>query len=350
MTRHIIRRIFQAIPTIFGVTLIGYMIMAAAPGGPVAIYAFQGDPTKMSTEQGQRLAEQLGVNDPWPIQYLRWLAGDDWMWWKNQDVDGDGVIDARTNVSYGIIRGDFGDSFRYRRPALELIAERLPATIELGVAALVVSLGLGVPIGLLAAITRGGWFDNFSRVFAVVGNAVPAFWMGLMLLLIFSFNLGWLPSGHRCDPVQYSREPCPPVTQRLEYLLLPTVVLALGGVAGYSRYMRTSMLETINSDYVRTARAKGLPSRMVWFKHAARNSLIPLATFLGPSLVGIIGGAVITETIFSWPGLGLLTIKSINQQDYPVVMASVLISAILTIIAYIISDILYAVFDPRIRY
>jgi peptide/nickel transport system permease protein len=119
MTRHIIRRIFQAIPTIFGVTLIGYMIMAAAPGGPVAIYAFQGDPTKMSTEQGQRLAEQLGVNDPWPIQYLRWLAGDDWMWWKNQDVDGDGVIDARTNVSYGIIRGDFGDSFRYRRPALE---------------------------------------------------------------------------------------------------------------------------------------------------------------------------------------------------------------------------------------
>jgi peptide/nickel transport system permease protein len=284
------------------------------------------------------------------MQYLIWLTGNDWMWWKNLDYDDDGQIDSDI-IRYGVLRGDFGRSIKYKRPTMDLIGERIPATLELGVAALVVSLTLGVPIGILAAIWRGGFFDNFTRIAAVVGSAVPIFWLGLMLLMFIGVGLDqrWA-RGNQCDKTVYSRQPCPAIFLRLEYLLLPTLVLAYGGVAGYSRYMRTAMLDTINSDYVRTARAKGLPPRTVWFRHAARNAMIPLATFLGPALVGVLGGAAITESIFSWPGLGRLLVEAVSGRDYPLVMASVVIGAVLTIVAFIISDLTYAIVDPRIRF
>lgn len=356
MTRHIIRRLIQAVPTIFGVTILSYLIMTAAPGGPAELLTFglqtNDDATNPLRDQ---IVERWSLDDPWPIQYLTWLTGNDWMWWKNEcsiDADtGEEVCEERY-VSYGVLRGDFGTSIQKRLPVADLIMQRLPATMELGVAVLLVSLFIGVPVGILAAVWRGSLFDNSARILAVIGNAIPNFWFGLILLLIFSFTLSWLPSGGRCDKVQYSRTPCGevPITARLPYLLLPTVVLAYGPVAGYSRYMRTSMLDTINSDYVRTARAKGLSQRSVWLVHAARNALIPLATFLGPALVSILGGAVVTEQIFSWPGLGQLFIQAISARDYPIVMASVLISAVLTVVAFIISDILYAAFDPRIRF
>lgn len=361
MTRHIIRRLIQAIPTLFGVTLLSFLIMSAAPGGPLTFLAFS-DPQNMPPEEMERQAALYGLDAPWFVQYARWLLGTDIV-----PVPGAEEIAAEQDTESarrasevrgcsiqvterkGILRGDFGCSYRLRRPVLDVIGDRLPASLELGVATLLVTLIVGVPIGLLAAINRGGWFDNFTRVFAVVGNAVPNFWMGLILLLVFAFSLEIFPNGGRCPR---TREGCGaiPVYERLEYMVLPVFVLSLGGVAGYSRYMRTSMLETINSDYVRTARAKGLTSRMVWMRHAARNALIPLATFLGPAIVGVIGGAVITETIFSWPGLGQLFIGAVGDRDYPVIMASVVISALLTIVAYIISDVLYALFDPRIRY
>jgi len=356
MTRHIIRRLIQAIPTLFGVTVLSYMIMTAAPGGPATLLSF--DPSAVNDEENplrQQIIERWSLDDPWPIQYLTWLAGNDWMWWKNQcsaDAEtGEQVCEQRF-VSYGILRGDFGTSIQKRLPVSELIFQRLPATIELGVATLVIGLLIGVPVGVMAAVWRGTFFDNSSRIFAVIGQAIPNFWFGLILLLLFSFTLGWLPSGAQCDKVEYSRTPCSevPITERLNHMILPVVVLAYGPIAGYSRYMRTSMLDTINSDYVRTARAKGLSQRTVWTQHAARNALIPLATFLGPALGSIIGGSVIVERIFSWPGLGQLFFTAISARDYPIVMASVFISAILTIMAYIISDILYAVFDPRIRF
>jgi len=321
----------------------------------------------------------LGLNDPLPVQYLTWMFGNDWMWWKDaswrQRYIDNGTpeedIPAR-EVSYGIFRGDFGNSFKYKRDVLEMIWERMPATAELGIASLVVGIILGIPIGILAAIWRGSFFDNFTRIMAVVGNALPSFWLGLMLFLLVGVMLDDLQipgtnivlqtdwgRGNRCDLQANSRRvddwgnrgcSAVPIYERLEYLILPTIVLAYGFVAGYSRFMRTSMLDTINSDYIRTARAKGLPNSTVWFKHAARNSLIPIATFLGPSIVGVLGGAVITEAIFSWPGVGRLLLEGITGQDYPLVMASVLIAALSTIIAFIISDILYAVFDPRIRF
>jgi len=379
MTRHIIRRLLQAIPTLFGVTLLSYMIMSFAPGGPLATLGLS-DPQNLDQETIERLESQYGLNDPWYIQYGRWLVGTDIIFRLPQTGNSTAVEEtiersspttssARSansqqgcsvlaNERRGIVRGDFGCSYKWRRPVFEVIGERLPATIELGIATLFVSLFVGVPLGIGAAITRGRIFDNATRVLAVVFNAVPNFWMGLMLLLVFAFTLGWLPSGGRCERMRVrlpdgSTGGCAdvvPIYNRLEYMIMPVFVLAVGGIAGYSRYMRTSMLETINSDYVRTARAKGLSARAVWLNHAARNALIPLATFLGPAVVGILGGAAITETIFSWPGLGRLIVEAVGNRDYPVIMASVVIGATLTVVAYIISDILYALFDPRIRY
>lgn len=354
MTKHIIRRLIQAIPTFFGVTLLSYIIMSLAPGGPATLITFGFNPEGTNNSATiQRTLERYGLNDPWHIQYLTWLTGNDWMWWKNEyAVDPDTGEEALVDrpVSYGILRGDFGDSFFKRQPATDLVAQRLPASFELGVASLLTSLIIGIPLGLLAAIWHRSFFDNSTRILAVVANSVPSFWMGLLLLLLFSFTLDILPSGNRCDLTVYRREPCPPVYMRLEYLIMPTAVLAFGGIAGYSRFMRTSMLDTVHSDYVRTARSKGLRSRTIWARHAARNSLIPLATFLGPAIVSVIGGAVIIETIFTWPGLGLLFIEAVSARDFPIVMASVVIGSVLTIFAYIISDILYAVFDPRIRF
>ncbi len=357
MVKYTLRRLIQSIPIFFGITLLSYLLMTAAPGGPTS--ALSVDP-KITVREREALAARLGVSDPWIVQYIRWLTGDDWM---RIDNDGDGLADVAYIIpldadgdgraepagsNRGILRGDFGRSLFQRRPVLQIIMEKVPATFELGMAALVVSLVVGVPVGIMAAVRRGGWFDNFTRVIAVMFSAVPIFWLGLILLLIFSFKLELLPSGQQCGVVMTGQ--CPPIYQRLEYLFLPTLVLSTGGIAVYSRYIRASMLDVIGQDYVRTAQAKGLPGKTVWFKHAARNALIPLATFLGPAVTGLLSGAVITETIFSWPGMGRLGVSSVVQQDYPMVMAVVILSAITTIIGFLISDILYALIDPRIRF
>jgi peptide/nickel transport system permease protein len=341
MFRYIVRRLIQAIPTLFGITLLSYLLMTAAPGGPTS--ALGVDP-RLSPEAREREANRLGVNDPWIEQYIRWLIGNDWM---QVDIDGDGEVDGY-GTRKGILRGDFGNSFSRRRPVLDLIGERIPATLELGLAALMVGLWIGVPVGILSAVKKGSWFDNGSRIMAVVFNAVPVFWLGLILILIFGSRLGWLPMGGRCPSTLLGG--CPPLFERMEYMILPTFALATGGIAGYSRYLRASTLEVLNTDYIRSAYAKGLKDRQVWFGHAARNALIPLATFLGPAITGLLGGAAITETIFSWPGLGRTAVQAVLSQDYPVIMAVVIMTSIATILGYILSDVLYALIDPRIRF
>lgn len=333
--------------------------MAATPGGPVAAMAFA---QTMRAEQKKALEIQLGVNDPWPIQYLRWLTGDDWMRW---DTDGDGFADGSFLISattpegeplppgdsMGILRGDFGSSFSINRPVMDIIFERLPATLELAISAFTVSITIGIIIGIIAAVNHGGWFDHTTRIFAVVFDAVPVFFLGLLLLLVFASKGGglqWFPLGDRCQTLL--TDSCPPVFQRLEYLILPTFVLATGGIAAYSRYMRASMLDVVAQDYVRTARAKGLNERQVWFRHGARNALIPIATFVGPALAGLWTGSVITETIFNWPGLGRTIVNAVTQRDYPLVMAITILAGISTIVGYLLSDILYGLIDPRIRF
>lgn len=361
MTKHIIRRLLQAIPTLFGVTIISYFLMWIAPGNPVKLMTF--DNPKMTIEERDRIAERFGLLDPWYVQYITWLTGNDWQWWHNSNSDGSDQPVVQRPVRYGILRGDFGTSIKKRLPVINIILDRMPATAELGVASLLVALTIGIPIGIFAAVWRGSLFDQFSRILSVIGNAVPSFWLGLILILIFgtTLNISWA-RGDRCsvssrtyrDPQtgRTIRRTCSevPIYERLGFMVFPTILLAYGGVAGYSRYMRTSMLDTISSDYIRTAHAKGLSSQTVWFKHAARNALIPIATFLGPAFVGVLSGAVIIETIYNWPGLGRLYIEAVTARDYPIVMALVLIGAFLTVIAYVISDILYALFDPRIRY
>lgn len=385
MIKYVVRRLIQAIPTLFGISVLSYLLMLLAPGGPVAALSFSPNAT---ADQRAYLAELLGVNDPPVVQYLRWLVGDDWMRW---DSDGDGVSDGSFLIplmgtsrdrrfrpilddngdpvmaplppgdNYGIIRGDFGQSFYSgQREVTGLIFERLLPTLELGLSSLVVGLVVGIPIGILAAVWRGGFFDNFTRVAAVVFNALPVFWLGLLLIVFvgsflpgFLLTLGigdgtpLLPMGSRCEQVLTGG--CPPIFLRIEYLLLPTFTIATGSIAGFSRYMRASMLDVISQDYMRTAKAKGLSTRNIWFKHGAKNAMIPIATFLGPALTGVLTGAAITETIFAWPGLGRLVVNSVTQQDYPVVMATTMFVAILTILGYILSDVMYAIIDPRIR-
>jgi peptide/nickel transport system permease protein len=231
---------------------------------------------------------------------------------------------------------------------MDVLVERIVPTMELGLAALMVGVLLGVSIGVGSAINHMGWFDQSSRVLAVVFNAIPNFWLGLLLLLFFGSYLQWLPLGNRCKTTL--DDTCPPLTQRLEYLILPTIVLAGGTVAGYSRYTRASMLDVVGQDYIRTAYAKGLPSRLVWLRHGIRNAMLPVATFLGPSITFLLGGAAITESVFSWPGVGRLVVNSVGQRDYPVVMIGVIYTAIATIIGYLLSDVLYAMLDPRIRF
>jgi len=441
MTKFIIRRLIQAVPTFIGITIISYMIMVAAPGDPVSILTFSPD---MSQEERDAVAERLGVNQPLPVQYIRWLIGNapltiggDKVWaieMSNGDVvmidaddeegsvvdtipveefgsdishrqgpagslssralsssraeriinrsyeeqgieaeavtsyfvpyygaivlwrgfttpvfDEDGeVIRTEFNNSGGILRGDFGNSFRLREPVIQALWDRLPASIELNVTVFLIGISVALPIGIMAAIFRGTLFDQATRILAVVGSAIPDFWLGLMLLILFGSTLSLLPLGGQCEP---TRGGCPPIWERLEYIILPATPLVLGAVAGLSRFMRAAMLDTINSDYIRTARAKGLNARNVWFRHAARNAMIPMATFLGPAFLGVFfGGAVIIETIFAWPGMGRFTLASISSQDYPVVMAVVVIGSVLTILGYLLTDILYALLDPRIRY
>lgn len=373
MTKYIVRRLIQAIPTLFGISVLTYLLMLAAPGGPVAALTFAPNFTPAEREA---LAERLGVNDPPLVQYLRWLVGDNWMRW---DSDGDGFADSSVLIPLmgtvrdrkyrpildengnpeleplppgnrrGILRGDFGRSFyQGRRQVLPLIFERLGATLELGLASLLMGFTIGIPIGILAAVSRGGLFDNFTRITAVMFNAIPVFWLGLLLILFFGGNgLGLLPMGNRCEAVVSGG--CPPIYLRLEFLILPTVAIAVGGIAGFSRFMRASMLDVISQDYMRTAKSKGISPNATRFRHGARNALIPIATFLGPALTLVLTGAAVTETIFAWPGLGRLVVTAATQQDFPVVMATTMFISLLTIIGYILSDIMYALIDPRIR-
>ena len=375
MTKYVIRRLLQAIPIMFGVTLLSYVIISFAPGGPVEQLAFN---NRMKPREKEELKYKLGVNDPLPVQYLRWLLGDDWMRW---DSDGDGLADGAIFIDlhapvlqengkplidestgeivrreealppgdrYGILRGDFGNSFRYKRPAIEVLVERLPATLELGVVSFLVGTILGILIGILAAINRGQWFDQLSRVGAVIINSIPGFGLALILLIIFGSMLQVLPLGGRCKTTLDAS--CVPFIQRLEYLILPVIVLSAGAVAGYSRFMRASLLDVVSQDYIRTARSKGIHDRAVWMRHGIRNALIPIATFIGPSITFLLSGAAVTETILSWPGVGRSVVNAAVQRDHPVVMLVVVYIAVANVLGYLLSDILYAVIDPRIRY
>ena len=338
MTRYVIRRLLQAIPTFLGITILTFIIVYSAPGDPVLQQTF--DP-RISGAAREEFRHQLGMDQPLTVQYLTWLIGNGWQ------------NDPEVLPRQGILRGDFGKSLIEKRSVLEMIGERVGATLLLTGTATLIGYLLGVPIGVFAAVQRGGAFDNFSRVLAVIFNAIPGFWLSLVIILLFAvkfreWNLPAIPSGGMYT-LTASGERTLDLGDRLIHLLPPALVLATAPIATTSRLMRTQVLEVIRQDYIRTARAKGLTERAVNFTHALRNALIPLATILGPTITGLLNGAIITETIWSWPGMGRLFISANFQRDYPVIMAGFVIGAVGVIVGNLLSDVLYGFIDPRVR-
>ena len=316
MRTFILKRLLYAIPTLLGITIITFVIVRLAPGDPIRLFTFG---SRATNEDIEALRVLYGLDKPLPMQYIDWL-------WK-------------------ILHGDFGKSFIYYTDAAQLYLQFIPNTLQLAVVALALQLLIGVPLGVIAALKRGSWIDGAIRVFGVAGHAVPAFWLGLVLIIFFAVQLKWLPSQGMLTVGKDVWD----IGDRFKHILLPAFVLSLTGIANYSRILRTETLDVLSQDFIRTAHAKGLRERTVMFVHALRNALIPVVTALGGILAGLIGGALVIETVFSWPGIGRFTFQEAIAKDYPVIQAGVLISAALLVISYILRDIAYAIVDPRIK-
>ena len=340
MSTFLVRRLLQAIPTIFGITVISFLLMLATPGDPITLITFNPNSTPEATAI---LKRQLGLDQPPLVQYMYWLVGNDWV---KIDVDGDGVGDVY-GTRRGVLRGDLGQSIGLKQPVIDVIMERVPATLLLTGSAVLIGYLIGMVLGVLSAVNHRGIFDNITRIVSVMGNAVPAFWLGLILIIIFSVKLNVLPMSGMRDITKTTGGFN--LFETLRYMIMPVTVLSLGIIASISRYTRIQVLEVLGQDYVRTAHAKGLSSRLVYIRHVTRNALIPVVTLLGGALGTLIGGAVIVEQVFSWPGLGRLVIEAVSKRDYPLIMGSVLISGLLYILGLLVSDVLYVLVDPRIR-
>lgn len=341
MTRYIIRRGLQSLALMWIATLIAFSIYQLAPGGPLQ---FMDDDPRRTQADVERLTRLYGLDRSIPVQYLVWLAGEDWLP-KSETWQSGRCLNEADRCGRGIVRLDFGRSFFYRGvPVLTLIVERIPATFLLAFSSLVLSVLIGFPLGIIAALNRGRWPDNIIRVTTVLVNTVPDWWIGLLLLIILGGYLGLVPLGGM------SRAGDGSLLNRLHHLILPALVAATGGWIGFSRILRFEMLDVLNQDYVRTAKAKGLPRLAVILRHVIRNALMPFITGLGGIFLLILSGAVLFEIVFSWPGMGRLAITSINARDYPVMMALFVISSFLGIMGILLVDILYGWVDPRVRY
>lgn len=315
MNRYLLRRALLALPTLLVISIILFGILHLAPGGPAAIYASS---SETSPEDLARIERLLGIDQPLPLQYGRWLVG--------------------------ILQGDWGRSFRYREPVTAVLAGRLPNTIQLMLAALVLAIALSIPFGIVSAVSRRRWVQYQASIVSMLGISIPTFWLGMMILLLFSVKLRWLPSGGMATiGTAFS------LTDRLLHLIGPATVLATLYIAGWSRYLRSSLLEVMPQEYIRTARAKGLAEQSVLFRHALRNALRPLVTLVGLQAPALVGGAIITETVFAWPGMGRLLTESLISRDYPVLMGAFMIMAVLTVLGNLLADLAYGWIDPRVR-
>ena len=345
LVQYIVRRLLQAVLMVFLLSILMFGLVYLAPGGPLAGY---GQSRHIRPEQAEILKRQFGLDKPLPTQYVIWLAGNDWM---KVDKNGDGLAESY-GTRKGILRGDFGFSFQTRLPVLEEIGLRLPNTIYLMSITLLVAMGLAIPIGIISAVKQYSFFDIFVTTFSFAGQAIPEFWLGLVLIIIF---YAWLKNpftGESLLPAGgiYTIGMDFSLIDRIKHLILPVLTGSLGWIAWYSRFLRTSMLDVIHQDYLRTARAKGLKEKTVIIRHALRNALIPLVTLFALDLPYIFGGTVFVEMIFAWPGMGRLYYQAALQRDYPILMAILIIGAGFMILSNLLADVLYAFLDPRIRY
>ncbi|MFO7272964.1 ABC transporter permease [Sphaerobacter thermophilus] len=313
MGAYLIRRLFQAVVLLFIVSIVTFMLIHSAPGGPSLL-----SNPELSREDIERMREQLGLNDPLPVQYGRWL--------KN------------------VLQGNLGRSYNTIEPVGSLIADRLPNTLLLTGIALLLSIGLAIPLGVISALRRNSALDRIVAGVSFFGVSIPVFWLGIILIIVFSIQLRWLPAGGMATlGEEFS------LVDRIKHLILPTIVLATANLAELTRYTRSGMISVLSEDYIRTARAKGLPSNVVVSRHALRNALIPVVTVIGVLLPRAVGGAAITETVFSWPGMGRLAVEAASTRDYPVVLGATLTVAIVVVISSLVTDLVYGYLDPRIR-
>ncbi len=299
-----LRRFLQIIPVLILISIVTFSVTRLS-GDPTTLLL----PLDATEEQRENLREQLGLNEPLPVQYLSFVGG--------------------------VLQGDFGESFRYRQPALEIVMERVPATLELAAASLALALVVGLPAGVISAMRHGTATDGVVQFGAFIGQAMPPFYTGLLLLVFLGINVDWIPTG--------GREP-----GSLRHLLLPALTLAPFMIAIIARFTRSSVLDVMSRDYVRTARSKGISERRVMTRHVLRNALIPVITVIGLQVGALLGGAVITEVVFGWPGIGRLAVTSVLQRDFPVVQAVVMLTAVVFVFVNLIVDLLYTWMDPRI--
>jgi peptide/nickel transport system permease protein len=302
---YLLRRLGHAALTLAGVSVLVFVILRVIPGDPAKMLLPEGAPQSAV----EALNRHLGLREPLPVQY--------WIFLRS------------------VVRGDFGESFQYRAPALAVVVERLPATLHLALAAMALTVLAGVSLGILAAVRRGTAYDYAGTVLAVLGQSLPNFWLGIMLILLFGVTLRWLPTSG---------------FQGWAHLVLPAVTLASFPTALVARLTRSSLLEILGREYIRTGRAKGLAERVVVLRHALKNATIPVITVLGLQIGTLLGGAVITESVFAWPGMGKLVVDAIFFRDFPVVQTILILSATIFVLINLVVDLLYTVLDPRIRY
>lgn len=319
MGRYLLTRVLINIPVLIGITLATYFIINLAPGDPVTAMVSPETVALLGPDYLQQQREQLGLNKPLPVRYVLWLKE--------------------------IAKGNLGFSLTDRQPIAGKIAERLGPTLKLMGAALIIGIAVAIPLGILSALRQYSFLDYFATVAAFGAISIPSFFLALGAIFIFALKLGWLPVAGMTTVGQPGS-----FLDSLKHLVLPACILGLGEAAPLIRYTRSSMLEVIRQDYVTTARAKGLRERAVIYRHALRNALIPLVTVVALGLPRLLGGTVIIETVFAWPGMGLLAITAVRGRDYPVIMAINLISAVMIVVSNLLADVIYAVIDPRIKY
>ncbi len=324
MVRYILKRLLQAIPLLLGIATITFFIVHLAPGDPMDMYLEPRFRRQIDPEVIELIRQKYGLDQPIHVQYVKWLGN--------------------------LARGDLGESFRYRRPVTSLMWERVPYTLQLAVLALLFDALFGIALGILSAVKQYSLVDKSVTLGSLIIYSIPGFWLALMLVLVFSVNLGWFPTSQTrsldYDLLSWSGK----VLDRLWHLVLPVFVLGVASAAGTARYMRNRLLEVLSEDYVLAARARGLKERTVILKHALRNAMIPILTIYGLALPFLLGGAVLIEKVFAWPGMGLLAVEAVGGRDYPVILATSMIAAVLVILGNLLADVTYALVDPRVSY
>jgi peptide/nickel transport system permease protein len=341
MSTYILRRLAQAVPQLLIISIILFILMQAF-GDPIATLGGRIPPRP---EDKERLRRQMGLDQPMYMQYVTWLVGNDW---QKIDMDGDGIPETY-GQRQGVLRGDWGASLVTRQPVLKMIGERLPNTLLLMLTSEIVIILFSLVLGLYSALRPYSTFDNVVTALSFIGYSMPVFWLALMLMYIFAVNfrrwgLPYLPTVGMYDPAEGKT-----AIELIKHMVLPVVTLSIISVAGYSRYVRSGMLEVLGQDYVRTARAKGLPTMKVILQHALPNAALPFITLIGLDIPFLMAGAVVTERIFAWPGMGRLFLDHTERADFPVLMGILMLISVAVVIFQILTDLVYSFVDPRIR-